>query len=65
MAATRTIDTASAGRVPVDVARQAAALVKQQQVMREQGEQAVQLIEAARVRQPQAAGVGQLLDIRV
>jgi hypothetical protein len=59
------VNSAGAGRVPVDVARQAAVLAKQKQVAEEQGEQAVKLIESARVQQPRSTGVGQILDIRV
>ena len=55
----------NASRIPMDAARQAAVLAKQKQVMEEQGEQAVLLIEAARVLPTHSDGLGRILDIRV
>lgn len=64
MAATHAVGTAGTPEISMGVARQAAALAKQKQVMEQQGEQAQKLIESAGIRPSQPPGVGQLLDIR-
>lgn len=65
MSTMETAGLVNALRMPIDAGWQAAVLAKQKQVMEEQGEQAVRLIEAARVLPPHSDGLGRILDIRV
>ena len=64
MATMDAVGAAGPGRIPVEVARQAAVLARQKQVMEQEGEQAQRLIESAAIRPSQPPGVGQLLDLR-